>query len=183
MNPVHYSSRKHDWETPAGLFDELDLEFGFDTDVCATGKNSKCDHYFSKDEDGLAQGWAGLRCWCNPPYGREISKWVQKAAGSNALVVMLLPARTDTRWFHDHIYGKAEVRFLKGRLRFVGARHPAPFPSMVVVFRPKPRPKPMPWAHKFPREDIDGYFKCPHCKKWVLPMDVCPECGKEMKGD
>jgi len=89
-------------------------------------------------DDGLEQDWTGV-CWCNPPYGREIEKWVKKAyisAIEGATVVMLLPARTDTRWFHDWIYGKTEIRFIRGRLKFGGAEHGAPFPSMVVVFRP-----------------------------------------------
>lgn len=120
-----------------GLFDELNEEFAFETDVCAIPENAKCARYFTPDDDGLVQEWEGV-CWCNPPYGREIGKWVQKAAESaenGATVVMLLPARTDTRWFHRYIYGMREIRFIAGRLKFGGSKNSAPFPSMVVVFR------------------------------------------------
>ena len=126
--------RTDQWETPQWLFDELDREFGFTVDVCADAQNSKCPVFYDREQDGLAQTWEGV-CWCNPPYGREIAKWVEKAAGANCTVVMLIPARTDTAWFHDHIYGKAEIRFIRGRLRFSGAAVNAPFPSMIVVFR------------------------------------------------
>ena len=136
---VMFSSKTDLWETPQDFFDDLDLGFHFDLDVCALPKNAKCGRYYTPEEDGLAQPWEGT-CWLNPPYGREIGRWVKKAADSatgGATVVMLLPARTDTRWFHDYIYGKAEIRFVKGRLKFGGAKNSAPFPSMVVVFRPK----------------------------------------------
>lgn len=136
---VMFSSKTDLWETPQDFFDDLDLEFHFDLDVCALPKNAKCGRYYTPEEDGLAQPREGT-CWLNPPYGREIGRWVKKAADSatgGATVVMLLPARTDTRWFHDYIYGKAEIRFVKGRLKFGGAKNSAPFPSMVVVFRPK----------------------------------------------
>jgi phage N-6-adenine-methyltransferase len=135
---VHFSSNKHDWETPWELFNKLNDEFNFTIDVCAERSNSKLEHFFSPKEDGLSQSWSGHVCWMNPPYGREISKWVKKAYEESlrgCTVVCLLPARTDTKWFHDYIYGKAEIRFLKGRLKFVGAQHSAPFPSMIVVFR------------------------------------------------
>lgn len=134
-----FSSAKSDWETPQDLFIELDREFMFDVDVCATAKNAKCKLYFSPEIDGLKQDWSKFAAvWMNPPYGREIGKWVQKAHEESrkgiAEIVCLLPARTDTRWFHDYIYGHAEIRFLRGRLRFVGAKNSAPFPSMIVVF-------------------------------------------------
>ena len=131
------SSNRHDWETPADLFAELDAEFGFTIDVCATPENAKCDRFFSPDEDGLRQSWAGEVCWMNPPYGREIGKWMAKAhaeAEAGSIVVCLIPARTDTRWWHDYAM-KGEIRFLRGRIRFVGARHSAPFPSAIIVFR------------------------------------------------
>lgn len=134
---VHFSSATTEWETPQDLFDSLHAEFGFDRDVCATAENSKCAGFFSKEDDGLVQEWTGT-CWCNPPYGREVGKWVEKArlsAQKGATVVMLLPARTDTRWFHGHILHKAEVRFLPGRLKFGGSKNSAPFPSMIVVYR------------------------------------------------
>ena len=133
---VMFSSKTDLWETPQEFFDELDLEFHFDLDVCALPENAKCTAYYTPEQDGLSQPWYGC-CWCNPPYGREIGRWVKKAADSaegGAMVVMLLPARTDTRWFHDYIYGKAEVRFVRGRLKFGGCKNSAPFPSMVVIF-------------------------------------------------
>ena len=107
---VMFSSETDMWETPKWLFDELDKEFHFDLDVCAIPENAKCEQYFTPETDGLSQEWNGT-VWCNPPYGREIGKWVKKAAQSNCTVVMLLPARTDTKWFHDYIYRKAEIRF------------------------------------------------------------------------
>ena len=138
-NDIMFSSKTDLWETPQEFFDELDQEFHFDLDVCALPENAKCSRYYSPEQNGLSQPWDGV-CWCNPPYGREIGKWVQKgffASVSGATVVMLLPARTDTKWFHEYIYGKAEVRFIKGRLKFGGNKNSAPFPSMVVVFRRK----------------------------------------------
>ena len=138
-NDVMFSSKTDLWETPQEFFDELDQEFHFDLDVCALPENAKCSRYYNPEQNGLSQPWEGI-CWCNPPYGREIGKWVQKgffSSISGATVVMLLPARTDTKWFHEYIYGKAEVRFIKGRLKFGGSKNSAPFPSMVVVFRRK----------------------------------------------
>lgn len=131
---VMFSSKTDLWGTPQDLFDELDAEFHFDLDVCALPDNAKCKRYYTPEMDGLSQKWGGC-CWCNPPYGRQIGKWIKKAAESGTTVVMLLPARTDTKWFHDYILGKAEIRFLKGRLKFGGCNNSAPFPSMVVVFR------------------------------------------------
>lgn len=130
-----------DWETPQDFFDEIDNEFHFTLDACADETNHKCDKYFSESDDGLKQNWGGQTVWCNPPYGKEISKWVQKcseeAKHKNTTVVMLIPARTDTKYFHEYIYNKpnVEIRFVKGRIHFVGGNGGAPFPSMVVVFR------------------------------------------------
>ena len=135
------SSLTPEWSTPQDFFDSLDAEFHFTLDVCATDNNHKCPRYFTKQQDGLKQDWAGASCFCNPPYGRQISKWVAKASHYN--VVALLPARTDTRWFHDHIYGKAEIRFIKGRLKFGSSKNSAPFPSMVVIWRPAPLETPL----------------------------------------
>lgn len=134
MNKVMFSSKTDLWATPQDLFDKLNEEFGFDVDVCALPSNAKCDKYYTPLDDGLSQKWEGV-CWCNPPYGREIGKWVKKAHESKTKVVMLLPARTDTKWFHDYIYGNAEIRFIKGRLKFGDATNAAPFPSMIVIFR------------------------------------------------
>lgn len=137
---VMFSSKTDLWETPQDLFDRLDAEFGFDLDACALPQNAKCAAYYTPEQDALSQPWDGV-VWCNPPYGRNIGKWVQKAREENRrnnnYIVMLLPARTDTRWFHDYILGKAEIRFVRGRLKFGGSKNSAPFPSMVVVFRPK----------------------------------------------
>lgn len=134
MNKVHYSSKSDEWETPWDLFIDLHCEFGFTLDPCATHENAKCEKYFTIEDDGLAQSWDGERVFCNPPYGRQISKWVKKASESRGLVVMLLPARTDTVYFHDYIYGHAEIRFLRGRIKFGDGKSSAPFPSMIVVF-------------------------------------------------
>ena len=133
---VLFSSASCEWETPLRLFDELDKEFRFDLDVCAAPENAKCSRYFTKSDDGLTKEWRS-RCWMNPPYGREISKWVSKAyeqSLNGSLVVSLLPARTDTAWFHDYCT-KGEIRFLRGRLKFGKSKNPAPFPSMIVIFR------------------------------------------------
>lgn len=134
MNDVMLSSKTDLWETPQALFEELNLEFGFQTDVCALPENAKCEVFYTPEQDGLSQEWTGV-CWCNPPYGRQIGKWVKKAAESDATVVMLLPARTDTKWFHDYILPNAEIRFIKGRLKFGGSKNGAPFPSMICIFR------------------------------------------------
>ena len=137
MNDVLFSSKSVVWETPQDLFDKLNEEFHFDLDVCALPENAKCEKYYTPEDDGLSQPWNGV-CWCNPPYGRTIGKWIQKAyetfAGGGT-VVMLLPARTDTKWFHEYIYNKAEIRFIKGRLKFGNSKNAAPFPSMIVVFK------------------------------------------------
>ena len=133
---VHFSSETDEWETPQDFFDELNKEFGFTFDVCATVENSKCGlNFFSKEMDGLSVGWPQGMKWMNPPYGREIGKWVKRASEEKN-TVCLLPARTDTKWFHEYILGKADIRFLKGRLKFGGSKNSAPFPSMVVIFRP-----------------------------------------------
>lgn len=140
---VMFSSKIELWETPHDLFDKLDSEFHFDIDVCALPDNAKCDRFYTPDQDGLSQPWLGV-CWCNPPYGRQISQWVRRAffaSISGSTVVMLLPARTDTKWFHDYIYERCnvQIRFLRGRLKFMAGgvqTGRAPFPSMIVVFRP-----------------------------------------------
>ena len=136
INKGMFTSNTDLWETPQDFFDELDKEFGFDLDVCALPENAKCQRYFTPDVDGLKQDWSGT-VWCNPPYGRQIKKWVKKAAEAACTVVMLVPARTDTGWFHDYIYGKTEVRFIRGRLKFGEAKWNAPFPCMVVIWRRK----------------------------------------------
>ena len=139
------SSNTDMWETPQDFFDELNREFKFDTDVCATKENAKCPIYFTSEEDGLRQEWKGV-CWMNPPYGRQIGKWVKKAYESalgGATVVCLVPARTDTKWFQDYclkVLRSNGIRFIKGRLYFIDANSltgRAPFPSAVVIFSPE----------------------------------------------
>lgn len=137
---VMFSSKSDLWETPQDLFDKLNQEFGFTLDACALPENAKCKRFYTPEQDGLNQPWNGI-VWCNPPYGRNIGSWVRRgllASVSGALVVMLLPARTDTRWFHEYIYHRnnVEIRFLRGRLHFGESKNSAPFPSMIVVFRP-----------------------------------------------
>lgn len=136
---VIFSSKTDQWETPKDFFDDLDALFHFTLDACALPENAKCEKYFTPEMDGLKQEWGGV-VWCNPPYGREIGRWVEKgylSAKNGCTVVMLLPARTDTKWFHEYCYMNrfATVRFVKGRLKFGGSRNGAPFPSMVVIFR------------------------------------------------
>lgn len=139
MNKGLFSSATDEWATPQALFDELDAEFHFNLDPASTDLNHKCQRYFTKAEDGLLQNWGGCQVFCNPPYGRQIGRWVEKAVAEAAkpytTVVMLLPARTDTRWFHKYIYGQTEIRFIKGRLKFGEALNSAPFPSMIVIWR------------------------------------------------
>lgn len=139
INPVHFSSKTPEWSTPQNFFDALDFEFGFKTDVCATVENAKCENFYTKEQNGLSANWTGV-CWMNPPYGRVIGDWIRKAYESSltgATVVCLIPARTDTRYFHDYCLPYGEIRFVKGRLKFGGCEDSAPFPSMVVVFRGK----------------------------------------------
>lgn len=133
-----FSSKTDQSETPQWLFDELNKEFEFTLDVCATADNAKCKEFFSPEDDGLSQDWRGV-CWMNPPYGRKISEWIEKAykeSQNGATVVCLVPSRTDTRWWHDYCV-KGEIRFLKGRLKFGNCKNSAPFPSAIVVFRQK----------------------------------------------
>ena len=135
---VHFSTATDLWATPKDFFDKLNAEFNFDLDVCANDENAKCAKYFTAETDGLAQEWKGS-CWMNPPYGREIGKWMRKAyesARGGVTVVCLVPARTDTRWWHDYAI-RGEVRFIKGRLKFGASKNSAPFPSAVIIFKEK----------------------------------------------
>ena len=138
-NDLMFSSKSDNWATPDDFYKKLNDEFNFNLDPCASDDNHKCELYYTKDDDGLNQKWGGYRVFCNPPYGRSIGKWVEKAykeaQQEDTLVVMLLPARTDTKWFHEYIYNKTEIRFIKGRIKFGGCKNPAPFPSMIVIFR------------------------------------------------
>ena len=136
---VMFISKDEKWSTPQDFFDELNAEFGFTLDPCADDSNHKCNKYYTEEDDGLLQDWKGEIVFCNPPYGKAIKDWVRKAyiegCKPNTTVVMLIPARTDTIYFHKYIYHKAEIRFLKGRLKFGNSKNSAPFPSMVVVYR------------------------------------------------
>ena len=138
MEKAMFSSQRSDWETPQDLFDKLNAEFNFTLDPCASADNAKCQKYFTQEQDGLKQNWQGETVFCNPPYGREIKKWVSKAYQESlkpdTLVVMLLPSRTDTTWFHDYILPYGKIDFIKGRLKFGSSKNSAPFPSMIVVF-------------------------------------------------
>ena len=133
-----FSSKTDEWSTPQDLFDKLNDEFHFTLDVCANKSNHKCDLYYDRKQYGLKMPWSGYVVWCNPPYGKEIGKWVKAAylehIAHGTTIVMLLPARTDTRWFHHYVLGQAAIRFLQGRLKFGDSKNSAPFPSMLAVY-------------------------------------------------
>ncbi len=134
FNRSLFSSQTSEWSTPQDLFDALDAEFHFTLDVCSNRTNHKANPL--PTFGALLANWTGV-CWMNPPYGREIGKWVRKAWESSqagATVICLLPSRTDTRWWHDYVMKASEIRFIKGRLKFGGAKNSAPFPSAIVVF-------------------------------------------------
>lgn len=141
------SSDKFDYGTPQKFFDELDEEFNFDIDLAASKRNAKCTLYLTKRENSLSRDWPRLlvkknqgkiTAWLNPPYGRELKLWIKKAYEStrnnNLVVVMLIPARTDTSYWHDYVMKAEDIRFIRGRLKFVGGKNSAPFPSAVIVF-------------------------------------------------
>ena len=139
MDKVLFSSNCNEWATPQQFFNGLNKEFNFTLDPCATIENAKCDKFFTKEENGLLQSWKGERVFCNPPYGKEISVWVEKCykeiQSGAELIVLLIPARTDTKYFHRYIYNKFEIRFIQGRLHFNESKQSAPFPSMVVIMK------------------------------------------------
>ena len=134
---VLFSSNKDEWSTPEKFFEALDKEFHFDLDPCASHENHKCNKYYTEEDDGLRQDWGGQTCFVNPPYSQN-KKWVRKcyeeSLKPNTTVVLLVPARTDVGWFHEYVFGKADVRLVRGRLRFGGSGENAPFPSMVCVY-------------------------------------------------
>lgn len=147
-----FSSKNNNWCTPKDLFDSLHKEFRFTLDFAATATSTKCKEFYTPEMDALKQFPVTKSIWCNPPYGRAVGQWVKKIyetqfTGDCQIAVMLLPARTDTRWFHQYILGKSEIRFIKGRLKFIAMEQssnkqlsmsPAPFPSMIVIFGHKP---------------------------------------------
>lgn len=154
MNRVHFSSENKEWETPYSLFKPYEKEYNITLDVCATPENKKTRKFIDKKTNGLKADWGSLlqpgeSCWMNPPYGREIEQWVKKAhdeALKGVTTVALLPARTDTHWFHTYVYtGKCRVTFLKGRIKFVDAEASAPFPSMIVIFEQQKKIKKSIW--------------------------------------
>lgn len=137
LNKSLYSSESSEWETPTDFFEELNAKYKFTLDPCCTKKSAKCKKFYTKKENGLIQSWRGERVFMNPPYGQEISQWVKKAwtefyTHDRVFIVALLPARTDTKWFHDYIYRIAQIEFIKGRLKFGDSKNSAPFPSMLV---------------------------------------------------
>lgn len=145
-----FSSDRDDWETPQDLFDKLNTEFHFTLDAAASDTNHKCEHYYTIEDNALQKDW-DRSTFVNPPYGKDLGKWVEKCfreAKKGNTVVMLVFARTDTKWFHDYVYHKAEIRFLRGRLKFGGSVNNAPFPSMVVIYH---------WW------DVPHVDDCPHC--------------------
>jgi phage N-6-adenine-methyltransferase len=142
-NAALFTSDRQDWETPPDLFKRYDDKYRFTLDVCATPENAKCREFISPEVNGLLWDWTEYRCWMNPPYGREIGQWVRKAyieSTKGAFVVALLPARTDTAWWHNWVIGPnpqhpyAQVEYLRGRIKFVGAKSTAPFPNAIAVY-------------------------------------------------
>lgn len=139
---VHFSSKKMDWETPQKFFNELHEKYNFTIDVATNGSNAKTENFYTEEDNALIQKWHG-RVFCNPPYGRELKHWVKKAyeesqKDHNELIVLLIPARTDTTYWHEYIFDKAEIHFLKGRLKFEVNGKPtdsAPFPSALIIYK------------------------------------------------
>lgn len=133
-----FSSKTEMWATPLDFFNQVNQEFKFNTDVCAIKDNAKCEHFYSPEDNGLAQPWMGV-CWMNPPYGADIKYWLDyayKESLKGSIIVCLIPARTDTRYFHEICINASEIRFIKGRLKFGEGSNSAPFPSMLVIFNP-----------------------------------------------
>jgi len=144
---VMFSSKSNDWATPQDFYNQLDAEFEFTLDPCASQSSAKCASFYTADDDGLSKDWEGHTVFMNPPYGRKIGNWIQKAyeegEKSNTRVVALIPARTDTKYWHNYCMKATEIRFVKGRLKFGhgNTKNSAPFPSAVVVFSGSPPPK------------------------------------------
>jgi phage N-6-adenine-methyltransferase len=134
-----FSSKSTEWETPRDFYERLNQEYDFSLDPCCTKETAKCENYFTEEDDGLSKSWAGHRTFMNPPYGRAIKKWIEKAYEEgkkpNTTVVCLIPARTDTKYWHKYCMKACEIYFVKGRLKFGNSKNAAPFPSAVVVFR------------------------------------------------
>lgn len=134
MNQGLHATHAEEWSAPRAVYQPLDAEFHFTLDACATADNAKCPRYFTKDQDGLDQAWGEETVWCNPPF-RDVAAWVRKASiEKGATTVLLVPSRTDTDWWHRYVWTKAEIRWIRGRLRF-NAKANAPFPCCIIVFR------------------------------------------------
>ena len=135
LTKERFAAKSVEYETPLSLFDPLNKEFCFTTDVCSTHDNKKVAHHWTKEEDGLSQKWEGV-CWCNPPYGREMPNWIRKAIEASkegTTTVMLIPARTNTGWWHELVMPHFEIRFVRGRPKFNGGEHGLPFPLAILV--------------------------------------------------
>lgn len=170
-NDLMFSSKSEMWETPQAFFDDLNNLFQFTLDACATPENAKCERYFTPEMDGLKQEWDGV-VWCNPPYGRGVGAWVEKAhrtaEESDATVVMLLPARTDTAWFHDYCYNDkyATINFVRGRLKFGGEKNSAAFQGSTGIMSVTTK-ETTAHGHVFYTAEKDAY--------------ICPSCGWQNK--
>ena len=137
---VMFSSKSNEWTTPQDFFDKLNNLFGpFTLDAAASSDNYKVATYYTQADDSLSQDWSGNRVFLNPPYGRKLKDWIRKGyeegQKDNTIVVMLIPARTDTQYWHDYVMKADEIRFVRGRIKFGDETNSAPFPSAVVVFR------------------------------------------------
>lgn len=196
INNGLFSSNNHEWETPDHIYESMDSKYHFTLDVCATDDNTKCDRYYTKEEDGLKGDWDKFN-WCNPPYGRELPKWIEKAYKETLrgnTTVVLMPARTDTKYFHEYIWDQAinswrpwieTVYMIKGRIKFkgtylreklgIGGRYygmeevsynnSAPFPSMLVVFSGKWESKKMATNLASIIDSAIDFFKYPYLAK------------------
>lgn len=184
---VHFSSKSDEWPTPQWLFDALDAEFGFTLDPCSTDENAKCRIHFTREQNGLVHDWSGASVFMNPPYGRQIGLWMGKAydsAAAGSTVVCLVPARTDTDWWHRYAM-KGEIRLFRGRIKFQGAEHAAPFPSALIVFRPRhykltsadlpadPRPPSLQEPLPLPPEGIAGTGSDGPLQNRKAPRPLC----------
>ena len=137
MNNVVFTRQSDEWETPDTLFESLNTIFNFTLDAASSDDNFKLPKHYTINDDGLSKSWEGERVFCNPPYS-QVKKWVKKSYDERnkaEVIVLLIPARTDTKWFHDYVIGKSQIYFCKGRLKFKGAKYNAPFPSMLCVYR------------------------------------------------
>ena len=161
LNNGMKTSNSDEWATPQDFFDRLNDEFHFTLDPCSTDENAKCAKHYTKDQDGLAQDWTGETVFCNPPYGKNIWQWCKKCyehSLEGGTAVMLIHARTDTKWFHEWVLHKAEMRFIRGRLHFNGSKWNAPFPSLVAVYRPEKRCENCEYRY-------NQNFRCGHCSR------------------